>query len=317
MMTIKFRMIHSSKQVFLPGLSSPVDASSVPLIDVLNHRIAKFTLPWKHRPRTFPPCSDAPNMDENCPMHKRMCEPDVPAVPSTSMIEKSNNDPPRPAPDQPQSRSIRDILDMGIVVQANLVQLRVAESKRSRSPRELHDIKVDSPGHVARSRDSLIDYRRINVYSDLELRLRIREIWGQYCLFTWALRIKDQPADSDIASIVRAKPIELPRCQAELDVKEAEIEAMLWALRFEQERRVNADLKVSPDYRSRSEAASRIPVRVFGQSPADADDQALLLGACEYAGMLAAVRWIGDGNWEWGHQQIMNVRDLYRSQDSD
>ncbi|MCH8854318.1 MAG: hypothetical protein IID41_16950, partial [Planctomycetes bacterium] len=56
-------------------------------------------------------------------------------------------------------------------------------------------------------------------------------------------------------------------------------------------------------------AAQDIPAMVMGEKVHQASDQNLLLGTCQFAGMLASARWTGDRRWDWGGPGIMELPD--------
>jgi len=55
--------------------------------------------------------------------------------------------------------------------------------------------------------------------------------------------------------------------------------------------------------------AAQIPAIVFGKTMDQASDEELLLGACQHAGMLAALRWTLDPRRPWADPGIMDVHD--------
>ena len=54
-------------------------------------------------------------------------------------------------------------------------------------------------------------------------------------------------------------------------------------------------------------AALDIPVLVMGQNIQLSSPENILLVACEFAGMLAAARWISDQRWIWAQPGIMDL----------
>ncbi len=182
---------------------------------------------------------------------------------------------------------------MMVAVQANLVQLKVADARRRGIEPGSHEIDVPSPGPVSRFREMLVDRGDIADYTDQALRLRLHEVWGQYCLFQWVL------GEGDGAM----------RCETSMAAKQAEIHAVLWRLRFEQRSREKPDCADSPSLAVDVRLAAEIPAVVFGSPVRDASDEAVLLGACEHAGMLAAIRWCADRTRRWGEEGIMDVAD--------
>lgn len=192
---------------------------------------------------------------------------------------------------------------MGLAVQANLVQLKVAEAKRRGIAPAMHAIGVPAPGYVKHFRETLIAHGVIAAYPDLHVHLRLREVWGQYCLMLWLFELKGPAETSNFA----AAQLGEMRCGSALDIKHDEIHALLWRLRFEQRRRTDADYAESAVFRRDRGYADRIPAEVWGKKVAECSDEELLSAACEYAGMLAALRWVMDPRRVWGEEGIMDV----------
>lgn len=201
-------------------------------------------------------------------------------------------------------RPLNDVGDMAAAAQANLVQLRVAERKLVGDRSSTHDLQVPSPGAVTRYRQTLIPRDVLSSYDFDALQLRVREVWGQYCLFCWFFHVQDPHRPPDFKNL----PVEQQvRCPASLSVKTLEIEKSLWRLRFEQRLRGDADFRFDPRFDELYQAALEIPVLVLGESVGVCSDEVLLLGSCEFAGMLAAARWIGDDRWVWAQEDIMDL----------
>ena len=97
------------------------------------------------------------------------------------------------------------------------------------------------------------------------------------------------------------------RCDSVLDVKLAEVEGLFWRLRFEQRRRHDADYVAADRFEADAKLAETIPATAFGTPASDATDGALLLASCEFAGMLATLRWVMDRRRCWGEAGIMEV----------
>jgi hypothetical protein len=133
---------------------------------------------------------------------------------------------------------------MALVVQANLLQLKILDARRRGVPPETHEPRVNSPGAVLRFREALLDHRRLQTYSDVELALRLREYWGRICAMQWLFELRDDRA----ADYSRLRDGAELRCPTELDIKLAEIEAMLWRLQFEQRCRQDSFFRQSPDF---------------------------------------------------------------------
>ncbi len=223
---------------------------------------------------------------------------------------------------------------MAIAVQANLVTLVVAESKRQGKKPNQHEIKTAAPGAVKHFRETLIEPAVIAAYSDAELHLRLREIWGQFCLMGWLFSLNDpsrvghahQPA-SNAAEPGRAgsAPRETPQtsdqsvtfaglpdaaemhCGTALEIKDAEIRGFLWKMLFEQRRRLDPAYEKSLAFAKEMELASQIPAQGFGKPIEKLTGEQLLYLSCEYAGMLAAIRWVSDPKLPWAAPGIMEV----------
>jgi len=195
---------------------------------------------------------------------------------------------------------------MAVAIQANLVQLRVADEKLRGIEPGAGAIAVRSPGVVAHYRETLIDRARLKQYAIDELQLRMREVWGQYCLMRWVFSRAGDEEATDFSQLPADAEL---RCDSVLDIKLAEIEGLLWGLRFEHRRRHDADYVKSEGFEADAELAATIPAEAFGTPATDATDEALLLASCEFAGMLAALRWVMDRRRVWGEPGIMEVGD--------
>lgn len=215
---------------------------------------------------------------------------------------------------------------MAVAVQANLMTLVVADAKRHGIPPAQHDIKVRPPGAVKHFRETLIDPKTIAGYSDMELHLRLREIWGQFCLMGWLFSLNDTGSadssgqqalstDSGRPGLAAAGPIDFSHhpekldmhCGTALEIKMAEIRGFLWKMLFEQRRRLDGDHQKTPSFAQEIELASRIPAQGFGKPIEKLSGEQLLYLSCEYAGMLAAIRWTADPKLAWGAPGIMDV----------
>lgn len=195
---------------------------------------------------------------------------------------------------------------MAIAVQANLLQLKIAAIRRSGPSESLQTINVISPGKVRTFRETLIDRRAIRGYSDFELEVRLRELWGQFCVMSWLFERVPTCGPVDFAGL----PMDAPtRCDTEIEFKHAEVHAFLWRLRFEQRRRHDVEYAASPAFKRDQLLAARVPATAFGKLTAECSDDELLLGGCEYAGMLAVLRWAMDRGRDWGAAGIMDVGD--------
>jgi hypothetical protein len=216
-------------------------------------------------------------------------------------VELPVHDPTRPA-----VRSVADARRMAVVVQANVVQLKIAEAKHRGRGSNLHDIRVKAPGTIRHFREALIDHRVIVSYSAQEVHLRLREVWGQFCTFCWLFSRSNTTRDANLADL---PPEAEMHCEASLQAKEAEVHALLWRTLFEQRLRHDRDYRDSKRFAIDDEFARQIPATVFNKPVSIASDEELLLGACEYVGMLATVRWLADRRLVWAAPELMAVRD--------
>lgn len=187
---------------------------------------------------------------------------------------------------------------MAAVAQANLVQLQTAAYRRFNGPAP----SLSSPGAITRFREALIDYRLLREYTEAALLLRLHEIWGQHCLFCWAFR----HADPHRPPAFLQNPGEM-RCPGEIGAKMQEISRGLWRLRHEDRLRHLPELRSDPKFIREYEAAQEIPMLVYGRNVRTCSDDDLLACTCEYAGMLAAIRWIADDRWTWNAPGIMEL----------
>jgi hypothetical protein len=203
----------------------------------------------------------------------------------------------------PAARDIADVCRMGVATQANVVQLRVEEKRRGSRDGAAGDIEVPSPGAVKTYREVLIDSRVIRSYSDVELRLRSHEIWGRFCLLCWALH-----GDSERPPVFSECPQTTDlKCPSSTAIKTAEVEGLLWRMQYEQRMRHDPSFRDEPSFELDRAMADRIPAMVFDEPVGVCDDNALLVCACEYAGMLASLRWMADAQLAWDHPGIMDA----------
>jgi hypothetical protein len=201
-------------------------------------------------------------------------------------------------------RGIEEIAAAAHVVQANLIELRVAWCKRTGQNAGSHDIKTPPPGPVRRMREILIDRHVIKDYSPDEITLRLRQVWGEFTALCWLFPHVDPQAP------IRFDPLaadQSMRCPMHAHEKLEEVQRGLWRLRHEQRLRHDPNASHDPDFRHEHELALATPVSVFGQSVHACGDEELLCCACEYAGMLAALRWAVDSRWAWEGPGIMDV----------
>lgn len=196
---------------------------------------------------------------------------------------------------------------MAVAVQANLVTLKVAWSRRANMPSEEHAIHVPAPGAVQRFREALIDRHALADYRDDELLLRTRQVWGEFAMLCWAFACPDPQNPPDFSHLPHALPM---RCVGELLSKEAQIVRLLWRLRHEQRLRFEPDLRKQPAFQREHEVAQTIHARVYETDVRLCNNDDLLCCACEHAGMLGAVRWLIDDRRIWGGAGIMDIAGL-------
>jgi hypothetical protein len=202
-------------------------------------------------------------------------------------------------------RSHTTIREMAVAVQANVVQLKVAATRRT-STDDL-SIRTPPPGAVRAFRETLIEPHTLSSYDDGMVAARLREVWGQFCLFCWFFQAEDPHTPPAFAGLPDDHEV---RCPSVTAVKIMELERSLWRLRFEQRMRSDPRLPNEEGYDEQYRAAMEIPVSVMGLSIQVADDSALFSASCEFAGMLAAARWIGDQRWSWGQPGIMDLPEI-------
>lgn len=197
-----------------------------------------------------------------------------------------------------------DVAAMAVAVQANLVTLKVAWSKRVNVPSERHEIRTPPPGAVRRFREVLIDRNAINAYDDGELALRTRQVWGEFGALCWVFGHDDPHHPPDFAHL---PPRHGMRCPAHMQAKLDEIQTGLWRFRFEQRFRLDPAAQQEPGFQRDYEHALATPMLVYGQNVRVCSNEDLLLCACEFAGMLAALRWAVDDRLTWEQPGIMRL----------
>jgi len=211
-----------------------------------------------------------------------------------------------------QQRSPEDVHALAVAIQANLVQLKVAALKRAPEPANISGIDVASPGAVINCREALLLREVIKAYSDEQLLLCLHEAWGQYCMMCWAQEPSigcrlQACATTDFGSMPEQTTL---RCEAVLKVKEAEIHALLWRLRFEQRLRHDELFPRERSFEHYQSLAKRIPATALGKPAKNCDDQTLGLGICQHAGMLETIRWIIRPAAVWQEPALLEVAEL-------
>lgn len=214
--------------------------------------------------------------------------------------------PVHPPPSSP-FRPPHEIRALAMAVQANLVQLRVAECRRRGLSSAEHDIRVPSPGTVKHFREALIDRAIIDRYSDEEVHLRLREVWGQYCALCWLFSFPADPSASQgLAGLDDRAEM---HCATAFELKRAEVHALLWRLRFELRRRYEPGYRDSPAGVRDEQLARTIPAEAHGKPVTEASEGEVLMAACEHAGMLAVLRWAADRHCTWGDPDLLLADD--------
>jgi len=201
-------------------------------------------------------------------------------------------------------RSRDDIAAMAVAVQANLAALKVAWSKRVGIASEQHEIKTPPPGAVRRFREALIDRHVVAAYGDEELALRTRQVWGEFGVLCWVFGYSDPHHPPDFSNLAADRAM---HCPVHMQSKLEDVQKGLWRLRWEQRFRFEPDARKEPGFQREYEDAMATPLTVYGQSVRVCGNQELLLCACEYAGMLAALRWAIDDRWGWEGAGIMEL----------
>lgn len=207
--------------------------------------------------------------------------------------------------EQINPRAPQDVAAMAIAVQANLAALKVASAKRVGMPPERHEIRTPPPGAVRRFREVLIDRHVMAAYGDQELAFRTRQVWGEFAVLCWMFGHSDPHAPPDFFSMSMDQGI---RCAGHTQEKCDEVQRGLWRLRWEQRFRFEPAVKSDPLFQREYEAALAAPMMVYGQNVRVCSHESVLLCACEYAGMLAALRWSMDERWAWEAAGIMDLQ---------
>jgi hypothetical protein len=197
-----------------------------------------------------------------------------------------------------------DAAAMAVAIQANLVALKVAWSRRANIASDAHSIQVQPPGAVQRFREVLIDRQVIAEYSDEELVLRTRQVWGEFSVMCWAFQAPDPQHPPEFAPLPAMLAM---RSIKEMLKKEAQVVQTLWRLRHEQRLRFDPDAKKDPAFQRDHEAAQGIVARVYETDIRLCSNEDLVACACEHAGMLGAIRWLIDDGRTWGEPGIMEI----------
>jgi len=201
-------------------------------------------------------------------------------------------------------RNPQPILEMGRTVQSTLAQILNVLLERGCTP-DFESLPVltkprtaDAAQHVLSSANS------IRELSDAELWFKAHETWGRFCLFLWYFH---RTSSCEAWDLGPAPALGETRCAASLAAKQTEIHAILWKLRFEKQLRQDSGFRASRDFLRLSSVASRIPVVLRHTTLEACSCDELLAGECEFAGMLATVRWILDSRRNWADADLSDV----------
>ncbi|MCG3127592.1 MAG: hypothetical protein CHACPFDD_02458 [Phycisphaerae bacterium] len=188
---------------------------------------------------------------------------------------------------------------MAAFTQATVARLRDEICRRSAIPPAQHDIRTPLPAPTAYEPPADDPAR----FADDELPLRLRHAWGQFAGFCWLFSHDDPnqpPAFADL-------PDTALRCNTVIAAKLEEVRLTLWRVRFEEHLRFVENFRLRPDFHELRTAAARIPASVFGDPAHRAPEDALVLYACELAGILATLRWCVDDRLAWDAPGISAV----------
>lgn len=166
------------------------------------------------------------------------------------------------------------------------------------------EISTPAPGPVREMREILLDRRRVKDFSIDELAVRLRQVWGEFSALCWLFHHGDPNAPPRWADLPPDGPM---RCPGHLLGKIREVEAGLWRIRHERYIRRFPSSLADPDTRAAHEIALTRPLRLGGAEIGLCSDPDLLCYGCEYAGMLAGLRWSADERWSWEGPSIMEV----------
>ncbi len=207
-------------------------------------------------------------------------------------------------------RSIGEIAAAARAVQANVVSLKTAWCKKTGQDAATHDIRTPSPGAVHEAREMLIDWRVLRDYSSEEIALRLRQVWGEFSALCWMFPFVDPQTPIDFGSLPENQSL---RCCADVQTKLHEIQTGLWRMKHEQRLRFDPDARSDPKFQQVHQIAVAQRLMIYGQAISTASDEELLCCACEYAGMLAALRWASDNRWTWEAAGIMELATSFEA----
>ena len=157
---------------------------------------------------------------------------------------------------------------------------------------------------MRRLRHTLIDREVIKSYSIEEVLLRLRQVWGEFGALCWLFPFVDP---QDPIRFDELPPDQSIRCPTEALDKLDRVQKDLWRILHEQRRRHDRAAGNDPNFRREDEIALSYPLRIYDRDISICGDDMLVSAACEYAGMLAALRWATDDRWEWQGPGIMDL----------
>lgn len=201
-------------------------------------------------------------------------------------------------------RSMDAIAAAALASQANVVTLRVALERKQSIAAELTDIRTPAPGAVTHSREMLLDREVVRGYSPEEAMMRLRQVWGEFCALCWLFPFCDPQKPIDFHEL---SPAQTTRCCADVMTKLEQVQRILWRIRLEMRIRFDKEARRDPAFQREFEEAQMERATIYGHDVRMCDDQSLFAGACEHAGMLAALRWASDDRWAWEGPGIMDV----------
>lgn len=202
-------------------------------------------------------------------------------------------------------RSAAEVRAMAIAVQANLVQLRTAALRLDEAAGGLADVNAPPPGAVKNFRETLIDREIVRAMDRSALATALQEQWGRYCLMRWMFH---ESTPEGLRDLSRLTPASEMRCETELRVKEAELHAMLWRYRHDERARLAASYRADAAFARYQELADFIPPLAAADGLAATPDARLAL-ACQYAGMLATLRWVIRPQTDWQSPDLAAIAD--------
>ena len=205
--------------------------------------------------------------------------------------------------DSVSARSIDEISGVARSIQANVVTLRVSLVRRH-PEFDLSDIRTPSPGPVRRHRDVLLSPETLKTYSIDDSMARLRQVWGEFCAICWLFPHVDPQDPIDFDNMPAGQD---HRCISDARAKLEEVQTNFWRILHEQQKRHDPAAAQDPVFQRDAEIAVTHRLKIYGIHITGATDSQVLQAACEYAGMLAALRWALDDRWTWEGPGIMKL----------